>query len=113
MVRENEKAAPCVTSTQDSHKRERLQTPSLIHSISHESRGQAPINHKHNETMERTMEQEQILNQCRNIARRKGLKIIKAKADGLFIIADAQENWAVTSEVNIYNVRSWLNHYEA
>ena len=28
------------------------------------------------------MEQEQILNQCRNIARRKGLKIIKAKADG-------------------------------
>lgn len=113
MVRENEKAAPCVTSTQDSHKRERLQTPSRIHSISHESRGQAPINHKHNEAKERTMEQEQILNQCRNIARRKGLKIIRAKADGLFIIADAQENWAVTSEMNIYSARSWLNHYEA
>ena len=59
------------------------------------------------------MEQEQILNQCRNIARRKDLKIIRAKADGLFIIADAKENWAVTSEMNIYSVRSWLNHYEA
>lgn len=59
------------------------------------------------------MEQEQILNQCRNIARRKDLKIIKAKADGLFIIADAKENWAVTSEMSIYSVRSWLNHYEA
>ena len=57
------------------------------------------------------MEQEQILNQCRNIARRKGLKIIRAKADGLFIIA--KENWAITSEMNIYSVRSWLNHYEA
>ena len=110
---ETKKAAPSATNRQDSHKRERLQTPSRIHSISHESRGQAPINHKHNEAKERTMEQEQILNQCRNIARRKGLKIIKAKADGLFIIADAQENWAVTSEMNIYSVRSWLNHYEA
>lgn len=59
------------------------------------------------------MEQEQILNQCRNIAKRKGLKIIRAKADSLFIIADTKENWAVTSEMNINNVRSWLNHYEA
>ena len=59
------------------------------------------------------MEQEQILNQCRNIARRKGQKIIRAKADGLFIIADAKENWAITSEMSIYSVRSWLNHYEA
>lgn len=110
---ETKKAAPSATNRQDSHKRERLQTPSRIHSISHESRGQAPINHKHSETKERTMEQEQILNQCRNIARRKGLKIIRANAVGLFIIADAQENWAVTSEMNIYSVRSWLNHYEA
>ena len=59
------------------------------------------------------MEQEQILNQCRNIARRNGLKIIQTTAVGLFIIADAKENWAVTSEMNVYSVRSWLNHYEA
>ena len=59
------------------------------------------------------MEQEQILNQCRNIARRKGLKIIRAKADALFIIADAKENWEINSEMNIYSIRSWLNHYEA
>lgn len=82
----NEKSCPICANRQDSHKWERLQTPSRIHSISHESRGQAPINHKHTETKECTMEQEQILNQCRNIARRKGLKIIRAKADGLFII---------------------------
>jgi hypothetical protein len=109
----NEKSCPICANRQDSHKWERLQTPSRIHSISHESRGQAPINHKHTETKECTMEQEQILNQCRNIARRKGLKIIRAKADGLFIIADAKENWAITSEMSIYSVRSWLNHYEA
>lgn len=59
------------------------------------------------------MEQEQILNQCRNIARRKGLKVIKANAVGLFIIADARENWAVASPMNIYSVRDWLNRYEA
>lgn len=109
----NEKSCPICYQQTGQPQVGKIDSPSRIHSISHESRGQAPINHKHNEAKERTMEQEQILNQCRNIARRKGLKIIKAKADGLFIIADAQENWAVTSEMNIYSVRSWLNHYEA
>ena len=112
MVNGMKKAAPSAP-TDRTAKPGKIESPSRIHSISHESRGQAPINHKHNEAKERTMEQEQILNQCRNIARRKDLKIIRAKADGLFIIADAKENWAVTSEMNIYSVRSWLNHYEA
>ena len=112
MVNGMKKAAPSAP-TDRTAKPGKIDSPSRIHSNSHDSRGQAPINHKHTETKERTMEQEQILNQCRNIARRKGLKIIRAKADGLFIIADAKENWAITSEMNIYSVRSWLNHYEA
>lgn len=48
----NEKSCPICANRQDSHKWERLQTPSRIHSISHESRGQVPINHKHTETKE-------------------------------------------------------------
>lgn len=112
MVNGMKKAAPSAP-TDRTAKPGKIDSPSRIHSNGHDSRGQAPINHKHTETKERTIEQEQILNQCRNIARRKGLKIIREKADGLFIIADAQENWAVTSEMNIYRVRSWLNHYEA
>lgn len=91
MVNGMKKAAPSAP-TDRTAKPGKIESPSRIHSISHESRGQAPINHKHNEAKEYMMEQEQILNQCRNIARRKGLKIIRANAVGLFIIADAQEN---------------------
>lgn len=57
------KKLPHLLPTDRTAKPGKIESPSRIHSISHESRGQAPINHKHNETKERTMEQEQILNQ--------------------------------------------------
>ena len=112
MVNGMKKAAPSAP-TDRTARAGKIDRPSRIHSNSHDSRGQAPITHKHAETKEYTMEQEQILNQCRKIARRNGLKIIQTTAVGLFIVADAKENWAVASPMNIYSVRDWLNRYEA